>query len=90
MLLPSDLASELADAKETQSLLAGLLAAAFQHQPGHRGAQMEELLSAVLPLLPGGGRRVTRAFVVAADSAVAIQMVSALLLQMLQARHCQS
>lgn len=47
---------------------------------------MEELLGAVLPLLPGGGRRVTRAFVVAADSAVAIQMVSALLLQMLQAR----
>ncbi len=41
----------------------------------------------MLPLLPGGGRKITRAFVVAADGAVATQMVSALLLQMLQARH---
>ncbi|KAK9845361.1 hypothetical protein WJX81_004388 [Elliptochloris bilobata] len=63
----------------------GLLAAGFQHQSSHRAAQMEELLSSVLPLLPGGGRRVTRVFVVAAGSAVAIQMVAALLLQMLQA-----
>jgi hypothetical protein len=66
---------------------AGLLAASFRHQPRQRGAQLEELLGGVLPHLPGGGRRAPRAFVVAADDgAVAIQMASALLLHMLQAR----
>jgi len=65
---------------------AGLLAASFRHQPRQRGAQLEELLGGVLPHLPGG-RRAPRAFVVAADDgAVAIQMASALLLHMLQAR----
>jgi hypothetical protein len=60
--------------------------AGFRAFPGQRGVLMEELLNTVLPNLPISRTRIPRAFVVGDSAATCIQMASALVLQLLQAR----
>jgi len=62
---------------------AGLLVAGFKAFKGQRGALLDELMTAVLPNLPGG-KKTRRAFVIGEDRDTAIQMISALLLQLVQ------
>lgn len=72
---------------------AGVMVAAFQHMPQHRGAIMEELLGGVLPHAVTA-RAVSRATALVPDAQPAIHIVTSLVLQMLQvALHkswCQS
>lgn len=65
---------------------AGLLVAGFRRFPGQRAVLMEEVLGSVLPNLPIARARIPRAFVVGDSAATCIQMASALVLQLLQAR----
>ena len=62
---------------------AGVLVAAFQHVPQHRGVIMEELLGGVLPHAVTA-RAVPRATALIPDTPPLIHIVTSLVLQMLQ------
>lgn len=62
---------------------AGVLVAAFQHVPQHRGVIMEELLGGVLPHAVTA-RAVARATALVPDAQPVIHIVTSLVLQMLQ------
>ncbi|KAK9829724.1 hypothetical protein WJX72_007528 [[Myrmecia] bisecta] len=61
----------------------GLLVSGFRHFGPQRQAVMDDILGSLLPNLPTG-RRTPRSFVVGEDAGTCIQMVSALIIQMLQ------
>ena len=62
---------------------AGVLVAAFQHLPQHRGAIMEELVGGVLPYA-FTARAIPRATALVPDAQPSIHIITSILLQMLQ------
>ena len=64
---------------------AGLLTSVFQNSAQLQGQLLEEILTKVLPSLPMG-KRCRRAYVVGDSSSAAIQVITAMLIQMTQVR----
>ena len=62
---------------------AGLLVAIFQHCPPLQNSLMEEVLTQVLPCVPVG-KRCPRAYLVGDEKSASIQVVVAMLVQMIQ------
>lgn len=65
--------------------VAGLLTSVFQNSAQLQGQLLEEILTKVLPSLPMG-KRCHRAYVVGDSSSAAIQVITAMLIQMIQVR----
>ena len=65
-------------------LCAGLLVSAFQHSSQLQSQLLEEIVSRVLPTLPGG-KRWHRAYVVGSSRSASVQVITAMLVQMIQA-----
>jgi hypothetical protein len=65
--------------------IAGLLVAGFKQIKGQRAALLDELMTTVVPNLPTA-KRTLRSFIIGDASMSNIQMISALLLQLLQVR----
>ena len=64
---------------------AGLLIAIFQHCPALQNTLMEDVLTQVLPCVPVG-KRCPRAYLVGDEKSASIQVVVAMLVQMIQVR----
>ena len=63
----------------------GLLIAIFQHCPPLQSTLMEDVLTQVLPCVPVG-KRCPRAYLVGDEKSASIQVVVAMLVQMIQVR----
>ena len=66
-----------------QVVRAGLMVAIFQHCPQLQSTLMEEVLTQVLPCLPMG-RRCPRTYMVGDDKSASVQVIVAMLVQMIQ------
>ncbi len=64
---------------------AGLLIAIFQHCPSLQSTLMEDVLTQVLPCVPVS-KRCPRAYLVGDEKSASIQVVVAMLVQMIQVR----
>lgn len=65
------------------SLCAGLLVSVFQNSPQLQSQLLEEIVSRVLPSLPGG-KRWHKAYVVGSSRSASVQVITAMLIQMIQ------